>query len=430
MFNKKYFSKLNIILQIIIKILFTISLFFVISSTGLPIILDLIIFTIIIFIFRKSFKSIMFINFLLISTLITSNIFLMRNYKDVENYYRAHERFITDKFIYKKNVFYKGEKKHGDIIALDYCNQTKNLIESENQIFITDELGFRNDKTKISNADIIFVGDSLITGTSNSQENIPANILKKLSNLNVYTLSVIGGPQHYEHYLEEVIDLLKDDAKVILFYSEGSDFEEKYVYDDPKFKIWNGVKIPNLKYKVRFGYERLERNKDKIFIKKFNNLYNYNYFYKKIRPKSQRIVKKILAHWTNTCPIEILSVNNIEFGVYYKPMVYEASIEAYIFKNNKKILNKILGVVYLPTKYSVYGNLTDKNFKTNTQKFEYLTSSYAKYNILTYDLTKDLIDAAKQNLINNKLIFLKDDTHWNKIGISAAMNSLLKILKN
>ena len=78
------------------------------------------------------------------------------------------------------------------------------------------------------------------------------------------------------------------------------------------FQITNKDKIPKYsykdfvigkyKYKIRFGYERLERNKDKFFI----NILNYeNFFFKRIRPKSQRLFKKLYhsgpSHvWFNT----------------------------------------------------------------------------------------------------------------------------------
>jgi hypothetical protein len=72
-----------------------------------------------------------------------------------------------------------------------------------------------------------------------------------------------------------------------------------------------------LKYKISFGYSRLERNKDKIFIKIFSKIYEINFFYKKIRPKSQRLTKKILDKWTKTCPVEYHKINDISIGFFY-----------------------------------------------------------------------------------------------------------------
>ena len=108
------------------------------------------------------------------------NKFLIKNYDEKDNFYRAHERFITDDFIYKKNVNFKTNIPHGDIVALNYCDKSRNISQPREQTFLTDENGFRNNKFKIEEADIILVGDSFITGSSNSQEDIPANILSNL----------------------------------------------------------------------------------------------------------------------------------------------------------------------------------------------------------------------------------------------------------
>ena len=70
----------------------------------------------------------------------------------------------------------------GDLVANATCKIfDEDIIEPRIQKFITDKNGFRNDKFEIDEAEIILVGDSFIAGTSNSQENIPANILGKLS---------------------------------------------------------------------------------------------------------------------------------------------------------------------------------------------------------------------------------------------------------
>ena len=56
--------------------------------------------------------------------------------------------------------------------------------------------------------------------------------------------------------------------------------------------------------------------------------------------------------------------------------------------------------------------------------YEYIESEYKKNNIETINFTSSLQKAAKDNLENGKLIFWKDDTHWNKLGIKSAMQIL------
>ena len=78
------------------------------------------------------------------------NIFLIKNYDENENFYRAHEKFIADKFIYKKNITSNMVMPHGDIIAMEYCNKIENLAKPRRQTFITDQNGFRNDRFNIN----------------------------------------------------------------------------------------------------------------------------------------------------------------------------------------------------------------------------------------------------------------------------------------
>ena len=407
----------------ILKILLSLTLFFALASLGLPIIIDILLVILILILIRFNIISIITFNIFLLLMIVVGNKILIKNYNDSDSFYRAHEKFINERFIYEKNVNFKMNMPHGDIVALEYCDKSKKISQPREQVFLTDENGFRNNKFKIEEADIVLVGDSLITGTSNSQKNIPANILSNLTGLKVYTLSVIGGPQHYEHYLEEMIGKINANAKIFVFYSEGTDFEINYINNDKSFILWNGVKIPYLKYKIRFGYERLERNKDKVFIKKLKNFYKDNYFYKKIRPQSQRLTKKILANWTDTCPIDYKEINDIKIGFYYKPVQNEADIEAYIFKN-EQILKRISKIIYLPSKYSVYGPLIDKDYVFFSKMYDHLKKEYEKNNIQTFNLTKDLQKTAKIYLDNKKLIFWKDDTHWNELGIKLAMQIL------
>ena len=151
------------------NILLIILLFFLISSFGLPIIIDLSLVAFLSYILKFRSYSLVFTNFLVLIMSIFLNIFLIKNYEENENFYRANEKFITDKFIYKKNITSNMVMPHGDIIAMEYCNKIENLAKPRRQTFITDQNGFRNDRFNINDAEIILVGDSFIAGASNTQ---------------------------------------------------------------------------------------------------------------------------------------------------------------------------------------------------------------------------------------------------------------------
>lgn len=403
----------------LINIFLSISLFLIISSYGLPIIGDLVILFVVIYLIRVNyFYNLIILNLLLVISTILLNILMIKNLKDDDLFYRAHEKFISKDAIYQKNIFSEMLMPHGDIIPNSTCQIDKSIIEPRKQKFITDKNGFRNDKVEIEDAEIILVGDSFIAGTSNSQENIPANILGKITKKKVYAITAIEGPEYYEMHIEKNMDKLNKKAQILLFYFAGNDFNYRFK-QNKKFIYHDGEPIPYLKYKIRFGYQRLERNKDKIFIKVLPNIYKNNFFYKKIRPKSQKFTKKILAKWTKNCSVKYNEINNIKIGFFYNSPKNFNSVSTHII-TNQKILNKIKKIYYIPTKLQVYSKFINKE-QINKDDYKYLKSRYEKLGIIVEDLTSILILSAQENLKQNKFIFWKDDTHWNELGIKAAM---------
>ena len=410
-------------MRFILKLILSISLFLLIASYGLPLFFDLLIVLFIIFIIRFNFFNLIFLNVLLFVVTLLMNIILIKDEENLGIFYRAHERFSIDRGIYKKNISSEMLMKHGDIVALDVCNNEKIQGEQRIQKFITDENGFRNNRAKIDDAEFILVGDSFIAGSSNTQANTPANILGELSKKDIYSITVISEPKDYEFHLMDHIDKLSPDAKILLFYFAGNDFKYEFEKLDDSI-IFKGIKIPYFKYKIRSGYERLERNKDKIFINTLYSLYDKNFFYQRIRPKSQRFFKKTLSQWTKTCPVKYYKINGVKVGFYYLPIKNYSKVSTHII-NDRKILNRIKKVYYIPTKYSVYNEFIN-NEDLKSDDFNYLKKEYQLNNIEVVNLTKILKEEAKKNLKMNKFIYWKDDSHWNKSGINAVMENIFK----
>lgn len=224
-------------------------------------------------------------------------------------------------------------------------------------------------------------------------------------------------------HLERNLKNFSKHAEILLFYFAGNDFHYEFK-KNKKFIFYQGIPIPYLTYKIRFGYERLERNKDKFFMKISSKLYNKNFFYKKIRPKSQRLTKSMLANWTKTCPVEYHYINKIKVGFYYKPPTNFISVRTHIITNDE-ILKKIKKIYYIPTKFQVYSKYIN-NEEIKNDDYKYLKLNYEKLGIEVEDLTDILVKSADINLKNNKLIYWKDDTHWNKIGITTAIKHIAK----
>jgi hypothetical protein len=410
-------------MNFIIKIFLSISLFLIISSFGLPIIFDLLLSFLIIYFIKSNIFVFFIFNFLLITLTFSFNILLIKNLKEEDLFYRAHEKFIDKDAIYRKNISSVMTMPYGDIIPNAICKIERDIIEPRVQKFITDKYGFRNDKVNIEDADIILVGDSFVAGSSNSQEDIPSNIFSNFSEKKISAITVIQGPDYYNMHLERNLKNFSKHAEILLFYFAGNDFHYEFK-KNKKFIFYQGIPIPYLKYKIRFGYERLERNKDKFFMKIFSKLYNKNFFYKKIRPKSQRLTKSMLANWTKTCPVEYHYINKIKVGFYYKPPTNFISVRTHIITNDE-ILKKIKKIYYIPTKFQVYSKHIN-NEEIKNDDYKYLKLNYEKLGIEVEDLTDILVKSADINLKNNKLIYWKDDTHWNKIGITTVIKHIAK----
>jgi len=391
-----------------------------IASFGFPIICDLILILLLKSFIKKNKLISLNTNLILILSVILAT-FVFKN-KDEKNFYRGHEKFFKNDNSYKVNVNETIDIPHGDIIAVDVCiNDANDLIQKRQQIFITDDYGFRNSKVKLKNADLILVGDSIVSGSGLSDKDILSNQINSKSNFKAANISVGGvGPVEYESMLLKYLKTIDKDSKIFIFYFEGNDFEISNTNIIPKYS-YNNIKINKYKYKIRFGYERLERNKDKFFVK----ILNYkNIFYKKIRPKSQRFYKRSMLKWTNTCEVQYDLINKKLTGFLWTNRNKEYIYKTHII-NNPEILKSIDKVFFVPTKSTVYEKYTKNIINYESNKFFFLQKSYSKKNIDVVDLTLPLKLNIKKYLLKDSLLFFKDDTHLNKYGISVLADYIL-----
>ena len=355
---------------------------------------------------------------------IFANKALINNFYEEKNvFYRSHEKFYYKNGIYKKNINSQMTMPHGDILATDFCDQYRNkdIKKTRFQKFITDENGYRNNDIKIGDAETILVGDSFIAGSSNTQMHTPANILQEITKKKTYSLTVISNPKNYELNLISHLDKINPDAKIFLFYFAGNDFEYEMEEND-KLKYFENKPISSKKYNIKFSYESLERSKDRFFIKRWDFIYKNNYFYKKIRPKSQRYYKKILAKLTDTCPVSYYQINNQYVGFYYQPIKTYKSVSTYIIKD-LRLLDKIEKIFYIPIKYNVYNKFMD-NDKIDKNDFKFLKNNYGELGVEVIDLTELLRLSAEKYQKKGELVYWKDDTHWNVNGINEVMENI------
>ena len=326
--------------------------------------------------------------------------------------------------------------RHGDIYALDSgLNRKREQIKvPRKQKFITDSYGMRNDRTNIEDAEIILVGDSFITANGTTQEHIPSNILSEISGKKVAALSYGGlDAMDYEIFIDKHLDKIKKDAKIFIFYFEGNDFTKinnktdiKKI-DGSKYFEWGGHQLPLVSGKIRVAYERLERNKDKFLLRVLSEK---NYFLRNIRAKSHIMYRKFFSKLHNTnSPIKYFKIGNKTVGFFYNEnSEINNEYNTYIFKDNK-ILERIAGVFYIPTKLRIYSPLIDSITYNSNKKLEYLINSYSLLGIPVYDLSENFNLSVSKYLLEEKYLYWRDDTHWNHNGIFEAMSYVNSIMK-
>lgn len=406
---------------------------FVTSLLALPILFDLVFSSFILYIFRKKIVSIIILNCLIILLVSIISISFGKNEKH-GYFYRAHEKYTTKQKSYYRNISDIIFIPYGDIYVLDSgLNKKRELIKvPREQHFITDAYGIRNDETKIEEAEVILVGDSFITGVGTTQKHIPSNVLSRISGKKVASLSYGGlDPKDYEIFIKKYLNIIREDAKIFVFYFEGNDFNiinnelNKKKIDNSKYFEWRGYQIPIISGKIRFAYERLERNKDKFLLK---ILSDKNYFLKNIRAKSHLAYRKFFSKLHNTgSPVKYFKIGNNMVGFLHFDNNKDMNYSTYIFQN-KEILNRVNGIFFIPTKQRIYSDYINNIVNINNNKFKFLKNSYSKINVPAYNLSDFMKNSVPGYLDRGKYLYWRDDTHWNNNGIFEAMSYVNKIM--
>ena len=407
--------------------------FITISLIAFPILFDLVFSVLIIYFFRRKISSIVILNSLIIVMVFIIDLSFGKNEKH-GYFYRAHEKYATKKKKYEKNVSDTIFMRYGDIYFIDggLNKERERIVEPRKQHFVTDSYGLRNDRFNLEEAEIILVGDSFISAQGTSQEHTPANILNDISGKKVATLSWAGvSPKDYEELIKKHLNFLKKQTDIFVFYFEGNDFEKVNIkennnlIDNSKYIYWRGYKIPKWKAKIRFVYERLERNKDKFLLKVFSEK---NYFLRNIRRKTHLLNRKIVTAWTNTgSPIKYFKIGEEIVGFNYELSEKTKDIFSTYIPQDQEIISRISAVFFIPTKVRVYSEYINADMKQTSQKFQILKKRFNLLDVPVYDLSVEMKNSVPSYLSEGKYLFWRDDTHWNNYGIFVAMNYINKI---
>ena len=332
-------------------------------------------------------------------------------------YYRPHEKFrLFDSDMnhgrYEKNIRFEMKMPHGDLKALALYEDV--TPEPRKVTFHTDSLGFRNSKD-YHGQKYLLVGDSFIVGNGTTQNEIITEQLIKEYNLDGYNLAHPGGPKDYVNYVKKFEVKFGNKHKVILFLFEGNDF--------PIFKEKMSAPLSEIPALNKYIVKRA-KNHYRLFSK--TDIYRFVYS----RTSRFSLKKKVKNGVVDIRMIEGVPVS------FYKSYISVSErdslpnnpeIEEYI----RSIKNKIAHIFFIPTKYRVYykhitGLNSDEPRVLPHKQWELVQRIGIKYGIRVTDLTPALIEESNKMLQERKLTFWKDDTHWNKYGISIAAKIVAK----
>lgn len=338
-------------------------------------------------------------------------------------YYRPHEilSVYDDGFqvvTYKKNSKITMTMPYGDLIAMDK-HADKSIVEPRKVTFAIDSYGFRN------NADYhgqryVLVGDSFVVANGDSQEDILSSQLKRDYGIDAYNLASPGGPAEYAKLIKKFCADHAGDFKILLFFFEGNDFPtpEERAADagSPDNKSVSGK---------QFLYRKIKDILKRSYIRRV---------FVRIRKgiKSEAEYKKTLEHATRVYKIKD---EDARMG-FYDDYIATTSRPEYgggapFFEDLKSISDKIAYIFFIPTKYRIYHDLIEgvRDAPLPDAQWECLSAVANRLNIRCVNLTQPLIDESKKLLSEGKYTYWRDDTHWNKYGISTAAMVVYETLK-
>lgn len=309
---------------------------------------------------------------------------------------------------FKKNAILDMVMPHGDLATFANNLNIDFDIQPRRVRFKVDSLGFRNDND-YKGEKYILVGDSFIVGSGNDQEYILSTQLRKKYDIESYNMAHFGS---LEDYVKKLSYFKKNhnNFKIILFFFEGNDFPYKKIRKTKKSLI----------EKVKLSiYQKIYNYCKNSYLMRFT----YRMYYKIYYHKSQRVtMRRINEH-------KILFYKNYINATRRKTILRTKDFEQLI----ESIKNEVEYIFFIPTKYRVYYDFIKEESQITlpNANWDYLNSLAKRFNFRAINLTEQLVAESKKILNEqNKLTYWKDDTHWNKYGISVVARIIYELVDN
>ena len=281
----------------------------------------------------------------------------------------------------------------------DMCHHSKNAVLKK-EFWQTDKLGYRNDKF-IKNADILFIGDSFIEGSSLSQDEIISNRVHSNfgKNIKVYNMAP-SSIYDFDKYLK--LGILKKPKLLIFSIVERNVPPPMLLYKNPKYSKFKNI------IEEAFEIGNINVYIDKAF-KQFS-------------------VKWLRARINKESGIGVPAIGNSKMvflnGISQRQNESELNLTKNSIISYKKYCDS-LGIKFvflpMPNKETVYYEIVPFEKQPN-YLFE-LDSLLQNANVTTINTLKIYNNYRKNN---TKLLYHLDDTHWNPNATELISKEIIK----
>ncbi len=336
-------------------------------------------------------------------------------------FYRPHE-MLFDEYSevergYPANIEVEMTMPHGDLVAISPI-APRSLWQSRHVKVKTDSLGFVNYED-YHGQPFILVGDSFVEGIGNTQEDVLSEQLRRDYGIEAYNMAHPGEPNYYARLIAAADARFKTDPRLVLFLYEGNDFP--------------GPPIINAEEEMSFA--RLARWYYGSYSSFFTAMVADTKLYQTWQGLYQRVSVLAQEYFTGEPRVIVRKVGpqDVGFREIYVEVTDRPSYDGHEMYDHdlKPVLPSVSLIVFVPTKYRVYRDLTSPpaTQPAADAQWEYTVRLGQEFGIPVLNLTEPLKAESARLLENGEMTYWRDDSHWNAQGIAVAARELAKALK-
>lgn len=283
----------------------------------------------------------------------------------------------------------------------DLAHHTDFALKKENVIWQTDKFGYRNNHFEF-NPDILLAGDSEMTGSGMSQENTLVSLINNNSDCKAYNIAPCSFVEIDKLLSNEIIE----PPKIIVFESIER----------------NLLRLPSVKHTDFSNNWLIHGLRTNKLVSFFSVWLDKFYAQRPFHFIKARILNKTGMSISAQSPVDgsffFLKGNNIEIVPTEKNIniVYTQIVKYKKYCDARNIKFIFLPV---PNKRTIYYNLV--RLKNQPDFLLHLIKRLKANNIDVIN-TFELFNHNK----NKKLLYFKDDTHWNENAVRLAYSELEK----